>query len=82
MTALTSTPKSKTYRKAMCMAFSHENLMPFDCIDILKQVYGKRLDSMNPQTIFNIAADMMGHVSPDADYTEEIIEAVNDFIYS
>ena len=72
---------SVLYRKAMSLAFDNQNLMPFDCIDILRDVYGKRLESMNPQTIFNIAANMMAHVS-DADYTEEITEAVNDFIYS
>ena len=73
--------ESKTLQRAKAKAFSNPDLMPVDCIDILKDEYGERLECMKPLTIFEMIRRMMGTVS-DADLTDEIIEEVNDYVKS
>jgi len=73
--------RSNTFLKCKHEAFIiNENLFPVDCIDILKSNYGERLESMKPDTIFDMVWDMMA-TAGDPDQ-EQIIEIVNDYIFS
>lgn len=57
------------------IAFNTHDLFPVDCIDILKEIYGKRLDSMKPKTIFKIVHTMLScHGEPDPEYINEAIQ--------
>jgi len=56
---------------------SEEDLFPFHCIDILKDLYGKRLESMKPKIICDIINVMLSaQVEPDM---QDIIKEVNDY---
>jgi len=73
--------RSTTFLKCKNEAFiMNENLFPIDCLEILKKNYGERLESMKPHTIFDMVWDMMATTcDPDQ---EQIIEVVNDYIFS
>lgn len=71
--------ESLSYRKAMHQAFINEILFPHTCISILQDVYKKRLDRMSFTTIFKMIKEMMAKWT-DADYSEEITEAINDYM--
>lgn len=74
----------KAFGLTFCLALQDamkfgENLMVNDCIDILKERYGKRLEIMKPITIFKKVKHMMGLIESDPDESY-IIERVNDYI--
>lgn len=57
------------------------NLMPCDCMEILKKHYGKRLDRIKPKTLIKWVRLLMGTQIADVDnINNEIIEAVNIFL--
>ena len=63
---------------AQLIALHTEELFPHVCLDILKDVYGARLDLMVPKTIYGLVSDMMSTVAdPDM---EEITKTVNDYL--
>ena len=57
------------------------DLFPLGCLDILKKNYGKRLESMKPQTILEYIYSLMQVLIEDPD-ENEIIEVVNNYIES
>lgn len=71
--------QSELYSRAIAEANYNPDIFPCDCIEILEQIYGQRLKSMNPKTIKKLIADMMA-TATDADLTEEIDEAVEDWL--
>lgn len=57
------------------IAFNAEELFPVDCIDILKEIYGKRLDSMKPDTITGLISTMIStQYQPDMDIINETVQ--------
>ena len=56
-----------------------EDLFPWDCVEIMEQEYGERMENMNPQTIRNKVTDMMGVIN-DCDHSECINTAVNNWL--
>lgn len=73
---------STLFQKARAKAMTFEgDIFPSDCIEILKDVYGARLDRINPETIYKMIATLMD-VEPDDVDGRYITEAVNDFINS
>lgn len=56
-----------------------DDLFPWDCLDILKKNYGKRLEIMKPQTICEFIYSLMQVLVDDPDQNE-IIEEVNKYI--
>lgn len=71
--------KSESYDSAILEAKHNPDLFPCDCLEILERVYGQRLKSMKPETIKGIIKDMMA-TATDADCSEEIEEAVTDWL--
>lgn len=58
-----------------------DELFPWDCLDILKKNYGKRLEWMKPKTIAEFIYCLMQVLVDDPD-SNEIIEVVNNYIES
>lgn len=64
---------------AMDEARENSDLFPWDCFEILENHYGKRLKGMTKKTLCSMVSDLM-KTATDADCTEEIEEAVSDFL--
>lgn len=64
----------------MAIAFGI-NLMPCDCIEILKKVYGKKLETMNPKTIYDKVYNLMRTIEEEPN-EQFIIDEVNYYIES
>jgi hypothetical protein len=74
---------STLFQKARARAMTFEgDIFPSDCIEILKDVYGARLDRINPETIYKMILTLMDTPDPDELDRKYITEAVNDFINS
>jgi len=73
------------YGKTFFMAFAIAeerfgiNLMPPECLNILEEVYGKRLEKMKPKTIFEKVKLMMQTVDSNPD-DEGILDAVEYYL--
>jgi hypothetical protein len=71
---------SKAMNIALQVAVNQEEvLFPHAAVDILKDVYGKRLDAMRPATIYDKveALCMKNGYEPER---QDVVEAVNNFI--
>lgn len=55
------------------------DLMPCDCVNILEEVYGKRMTKMKPKTIIDKVTKMMQTVEPSPD-TQSIKESVDYYL--
>ena len=74
---------STLFKKARARAMTFEgDVFPSDCIEILKDVYGPRLDRINPETIYKMILTLMDIPDPDDIAQKYITEAVDDFINS
>jgi hypothetical protein len=74
---------STLFKKARARAMTLEgDIFPADCIEILKDVYGARLDRISPEIIYNMILTLMDTPDPDDIVLKYIKEAVTDFINS
>jgi hypothetical protein len=72
---------STLFQKARARAMTFEgDIFPSDCIEILKDVYGARLDRINPETIYKMILTLMDTPDPDEVENKYIIEALSDFL--
>ena len=75
------TASGPTFYKCISIANERygEELMYNECLDVLYEVYGKRLENMKPYTIAKKMRDLMGIAISDPDM-EVINETIQDWI--
>ena len=60
---------------AICEERHGINLMPTDCINIMEEVYGKKMETFKPKTIFNKVYNLMTLVE-----SNPCKESINDSV--
>jgi hypothetical protein len=61
--------------KCRRIAFNTEELFPHVCIDIMEEVYGKRMERMSPNAICDVVLNMMATwVDPDRESCMEAVQ--------
>jgi hypothetical protein len=76
-TSISFIKKSRLFKHCKHLAFLlNENLMPVDCLNILIENYGVRLDYMKPSTIVRMIHEMMMTSTDvvDDDYVNELVQ--------
>lgn len=73
---------SAIFNKCRFQALPNQDLMPWDCMDILLENYGEnRMGNMKPTTIYTMVKNLMQLVESDPD-KQEIIDTVNAWLNS
>jgi hypothetical protein len=76
-TSIRTIKESRLFKHCKHTAFLlYENLMPVDCLNILIDNYGIRLDLMKPSTIVSMIHEMMMTSTDvvDDDYVNELVQ--------
>jgi hypothetical protein len=64
---------------AICEERHGINLMPIECINVMEEVYGKKMETFKPQTIFNKVYNLMTMVDSNP-CKESINESVEFYL--
>ena len=72
---------SKVFQRIDLIARQKDDILfPFEAMDLIKEAYGNRADNLRPETLVKMINDLCLANGYEAE-TNEIIGAVNDFIY-
>ncbi len=75
------TRRSETFDRCLWRAKQlNEDLFPCDCMTILEAEYKGRINNMKPVALRSMIAQMMCVLDADCDYSDEISEAVENFM--